>query len=485
MIVKVMKPAGPGFPGVDYNDSKIDKGKGELMLMKNFPSFINQNSDKEQVRDYLIAISKSNRVQKPQFHAVISTRFQEHSKEELTEISEDFMEKLGYGQQPYICVFHNDTDNNHIHLVSTRVDKKTGKKIDDSYEKLKAQKALAQVMEKRYGINEDEKLNQLLNYKIGSFQQLKTLLNRNGYQLTENTNDGKTITISKNGVVQRRLPADHIVFNNEKNESRSKQIRAIFSKYRQLYSNKVFRVDDYRKQEAMLPEEKHKDHWKPKTEFESELQKKLRDSFGIDIVFHHKDDKMPFGYTLIDHKAGTVRKGSEMMKMGDLFEFTSAVMDKRLFEQLKDYNIPNAETKTVLLEFLKAQYPEDGLNDFMLFENKKLKSKTTFNAVRSDVKEYLKNQSKEDVILIKAQDEKYYAIHTRLHFIGELQTLIGEKQYQLFLNPQLTGEKQTENNSGNDLKQAINEMIFDWTKSSGTAKDPAEDELKKRRRKKR
>ena len=41
MIVKIMKPAGTNFPGVDYNDKKIDKGKGELMLMKNFPSFIN------------------------------------------------------------------------------------------------------------------------------------------------------------------------------------------------------------------------------------------------------------------------------------------------------------------------------------------------------------------------------------------------------------------------------------------------------------
>ena len=36
-----MKPAGSNFPGIQYNDKKIDKGKGELMLMKNFPSFIN------------------------------------------------------------------------------------------------------------------------------------------------------------------------------------------------------------------------------------------------------------------------------------------------------------------------------------------------------------------------------------------------------------------------------------------------------------
>ncbi|MDP9955010.1 hypothetical protein J2X97_000647 [Epilithonimonas hungarica] len=483
MIVKVMKPAGSGFPGVDYNDKKIDKGKGELMLMNNFPSFINKDSGKQKVRDYLKAISQSRKVQKPQFHAVISTKFQEHSKEELTRISEDFMEKLGYGKQPYIAVFHSDTENNHIHIVSTRVNKQTGKKIDDSYEKLKAQKALTQVMEKRYGINEDEKLNQLLNYKIGSFQQLKTLLNRNGYHLTENTNDGKSITISKNGIVQRRISADQIVFSNKESEKRIRQIRAIFSKYKQLYSNKVFRVDDYRKQEAMLPTEKQKDHWRPEIEFESELQKKLRDSFGIDIVFHHKDDKMPFGYTLIDHKTGTVHKGSEIMKMGELFEFTWATMDKRLLEQMKDYNIPNPETKTVLLEFLKTHYPDDELNDFMLFENKKLKNRETFNAIRTDVKEYLRNQGRGDVILIKAEDEKHYAIHTRLHFIGELQSLIGEQQYQKFLEPQLKNEKMAENNTGNELKQVVNEMLFEWMNSSGTAKDPAENELKKRRKK--
>ncbi|AZA87588.1 mobilization protein [Chryseobacterium shandongense] len=483
MIVKIMKPAGTNFPGVDYNDKKIDKGKGELMLMKNFPSFINENSNKQQVRDYLKAISKSNKVQKPQFHAVISTKFQEHSKEDLTGISADFMAQMGYGQQPYIAVFHKDTENNHIHIVSTRVDKQTGKKIDDSYEKLKAQKALAQVMEKRYGINEEGKINQLLNYKIGSFQQLKTLLNRNGYQLIENTNDGKSITISKNGIVQRRISADQIVFSNMESEKRIRQIRAIFSKYRQLYSNKVFRIDDYRKQEAMLPEGKHKDYWKPEIEFESELQKKLRDSFGVDIVFHHKDNQMPFGYTLIDHRTATVHKGSEIMKMGELFEFTSAVMDKRFFEQLKDYGIPNAETRMVMLKYLNESYQGNEVNDFMLFENKKLKNRETFNAIRSDVKEYLKSQGGEDVILVRSDEGKYYAIHSRLQFVGELQSLIGEKQYQQFLNPEPKNEKLPENSTGQELKQAVNEMLFEWMKSSGTAKDPAENELKKRKKK--
>ncbi|VEE11490.1 conjugal transfer relaxase TraI [Chryseobacterium gleum] len=478
-----MNPAGSDFPGVNYNDKKIDKGKGELMMMKNFPSFINEHSNKQQVRDYLKAISAGNkRVIKPQFHATISTKFREHSKEELTKIADDFMDELGYGKQPFIVAFHNDTENNHIHIVTTRVDKQTGKKINDSYEKLKAQKALANTLEKLYGIKPEEVLNKLLNYKMSSLHQFETLLNRNGYKLGKNTNDAKSLTILKNGVIQRTLSGDQIVYDNRKNERRTKQLKAIFSKYKEIYSNKVFKVEDFRKQEAMLPEEKQKADWTPKIEFESELQKKLRDVFGIDLVFHHKDEFQPFGYTVIDHKTGAVCKGSELMKMNELFEFTSAKMDKKLFESLKDYNIPNDETKAVLQRFLKDRNPKNEIQYFMLFENKKLKNKDTFTAIRNDVKEYVKIQNNKDVNIIKSEEGKYYVIYSRLHYIGELKPMIGEKQYQEFLNPQLESTK--ENKEGNELKKAVNEMFFELMRSSANSKDPAENELKKRRKKK-
>lgn len=484
MIVKIMNAAGSDFPGVNYNHKKIDKGKGELMLMKNFPSFINEHSNKQQVRDYLKAISVGNKkVLKPQFHATISTKFREHSKEELAKIADDFMDEMEYGKQPFVTVFHNDTENNHIHIVTTRVDKQTGKKINDSYEKLKAQKALAVTLEKLYGIKSEEGLNKLLNYKISSLNQLEILLNRNGFKLGKNTNDAKSLTILKNGVIQRILSGDQIVYNNRKNDRRTKQLKAIFSKYKEIYSSKVFKVEDFRKQEAMLSEEKQKNNWTLKIEFESELQKKLRDVFGIDLVFHHKDDFQPFGYSVIDHKTGAVYKGSEVMKMNELFEFTSEKMDKKLFESLKDYTIRNNEVKIILQRFLKDRNPKNEIKDFMLFENKKLKNKETFTAIRNDVKEYLKTQNKEDVSIFKSEDGKHYVIHSRLHYIGELEPLIGEKQYNEILNPQLETTKEKENKKGNEFKKAVNEMFFELMKSSGNSKDPAENELKRRKKK--
>ena len=488
MIVKILGSASSSFHGVQYNDKKVEKGKGELMQMKNFPSFINESSSKEEVRNYLKSISKNEKVKKPQFHAVISTKFQQHSKEELTKVAEDFMQEMGYGNQPCLVVFHNDTENNHVHIVSTRVDKQSGKKINDSYEKLKAQKAMMNIKERIYGKNNQETINNLLSYKISSLKQLELLMERNGFKLVKNKNDENALDILKNGVREKTINRKQLVFKNLKNDDRAKQSKAILNKYKEVYSNKVFKVEDRRHLEKMLPEEKQKEDWKPKIEFESELQKKLRDVFGIDVVFHHKDEFRPFGYTLIDHKTETVYKGSEILKMNDLFEFTSEKIDKKLFEILKDYNISDKASKQVLIEHLKRTNPENVPKDFMLFENKKRKNKEVFTAVKNNVKEYLKTQKNDQVKIIKSEEGIYYAVHTKLHYVGELQSLIGEKEYQNFLNPSQTNEIQIENrtqtNETKELSKAVNEMLFEWTKSSGTSKDPAEDELKKRRKRK-
>lgn len=487
MIVKILGSASSKFHGVQYNDKKVEKGTGELMLMKNFPSFINENSSQEGVRNYLKSISKNEKVKKPQFHAVISTKFQQHSKEELTKVAEDFMQEMGYGNQPFIVVYHNDTENNHVHIVSTRVDKLTGKKLNDSYEKLKVQKAMINVKERIYGKNNEEIINNLLNYKISSLKQLEILMERNGFKLVKNKNDENAMDILKNGVREKTIYGNQLIFSNPKNDNRGKQIKAILNKYKEVYSNKVFKVEDRRHLEKMLPEEKQKENWKLKIEFESELQKKLREVFGIDVIFHYKDELHPFGYSLIDHKTETIYKGSDILKMNDLFEFTSEVMDKKLFESLKDYNLSDEISKQVLIEYLKQENPENVPKGFMLFENKKRKSKEVFNSIKNEVRNYLKTQSNNNVKIIKSEEGIYYAVNAKQHYVGELQSLIGEKEYQKFLNPNQTNEaktiNQTESNEAKELSRAVNEMLFEWTKHSGPSKDPAEEELKKKRKK--
>jgi len=458
MIVKILSSASSDFHGVKYNDKKRKSGAGELMLMQNFPDGIDEKSKQKEVRNYFKAISKSDKVKKPQFHATISTKFQNHSKEELTEIGKHFMKEMGYENQPYIIVFHNDTENNHIHLVSTRVDKTTGKKMDDSFEKLKSQRALQKVLAELQGVDLDKELE----------------------------ND-TAFDILKNGVKQKTIFDNQIVFSSKSDSKRANQIKAFLNKYKEVYSNKVFKVIDNREAEG-IEDDQTKRNATPKIEFESELQHKMREMFGIDIVFHHKDGQQPFGYSLIDHKTQKVFKGSEIMKMNEIFDFTKEKLDKRIFEQIKDYNVFNAQYKKELLNYFHHHSKNDearGIKEFMIFENKNQKDMGEYKKVREETFQVIRHSKPNtDISIFEGEDGKHYITHKQYHHIHELESLVGQTPYQNFINPQ-TEQVSTKNIQDNKLSKVINEFLFEIMKSSGKGLDPAEEERKRKRKKRR
>ena len=51
---------------------------------------------------------------------------------QLRDIAQEYMERMGYGNQPYIVFKHKNIDRKHLHLVSLRIDE-NGRKIKDSY----------------------------------------------------------------------------------------------------------------------------------------------------------------------------------------------------------------------------------------------------------------------------------------------------------------------------------------------------------------
>ncbi len=53
--------------------------------------------------------------------------------DQLAELAERYMQKMGYGDQPYIVYKHADTHNAHIHIVSVCVDEQ-GKRSVTAYE---------------------------------------------------------------------------------------------------------------------------------------------------------------------------------------------------------------------------------------------------------------------------------------------------------------------------------------------------------------
>ncbi|RZM29885.1 MAG: hypothetical protein EOO88_03030 [Pedobacter sp.] len=307
MIVKILSSSA-SFAAVRYNTEKVERGMGELMVARNFGALDHLSGIRPQdYINYLEARSKTSaRIKFPQFHAVISCKGKSHSKEQLTDLATEWLKGMGYGNQPYLLVFHKDTANNHIHMVSTRIDE-NGKKINDSYEKIRAYQVLNQVM----GVDEKQQLSNdidnALGYNISTRAQFMMLLECQGYSLKL---DGNQYQVFKFGKLQGEIETAKIDANTaqyQKNIDRLLQLRAITEKYRISHNPSAIPV-------TQLPVG-GKSAKSPS--YTSELADLLASKFGLQVLFHGKPGKPPYGYSLIDHAKKSVYKGSELMPIAE------------------------------------------------------------------------------------------------------------------------------------------------------------------------
>lgn len=287
MIAKILSSSS-SFNGVAYNEKKNDKGQSELLVAKNFD--LKDSATKKDYKDYLQAFARINeKVTNPQFHATISCKGREYSFEELKEIAEKWTEKMGYGNQPYLIYGHGDTDNNHVHIVSVRVDS-TGKKIDHNFEKLRSQRVLNEIMKLDYKEQMEKDYKNYSSYNFSTVQQFKLLFENAGWKVAEK--DGK-IQFSKGGEERKTVDkstVEELIKNRTSvpDEQRTKQIKALLHKYKEGLTH-------------------------------TELKDLMKSKFGIDLIFHTgKGHTTPYGYTVIDHSGRNVYKGSELLNIKEL-----------------------------------------------------------------------------------------------------------------------------------------------------------------------
>ena len=97
-------------------------------------------------------ITLNSHVRKPVIHISLNPSPNDIlSEEQMTVLTQEFMEKFGYGNQPYIVWLHEDIDRKHMHIVSVRINEK-GEKIDHNREAIRAQN-ICREMEVKYGLH--------------------------------------------------------------------------------------------------------------------------------------------------------------------------------------------------------------------------------------------------------------------------------------------------------------------------------------------
>ena len=129
MIVRINKGKNPGG-AVRYNEAKVGNGEARLLVMQNYPGDDFSVGEKIAVLDAQVSLNP--RISEPTVHIALAFHPSETlSDDELTAIATDYMEAMGYGEQPMLVYRHEDTQHPHLHIVTVNIDS-DGKKITDS-----------------------------------------------------------------------------------------------------------------------------------------------------------------------------------------------------------------------------------------------------------------------------------------------------------------------------------------------------------------
>lgn len=141
-----------------YNHEKVGKGTAEILSGNRIISD-RLGGPSEDMRltllsfeNYLLA---NRRTEKPVMHVSLSPSPEDRLTDgQLSELADKYMERMGYGDQPYIVYKHSDTHNVHLHIVSVCVDE-NGKRLNSSYEWRRSE-AVCRELEQEYGLRNAE-----------------------------------------------------------------------------------------------------------------------------------------------------------------------------------------------------------------------------------------------------------------------------------------------------------------------------------------
>ena len=159
MIAKISATENLGG-ALGYNFKKVEKGEASILLAAElYQDREGRYTMEDVLADMEALIPKKCRTKKTVFHCSLNPHPDEKlSDETLTQIAKEYMEALGYGNQPYIVFKHSDIAREHIHIVSLRVDSR-GQKINDKFEKRRS-KQITDALERKFGLIPSSKLTE-------------------------------------------------------------------------------------------------------------------------------------------------------------------------------------------------------------------------------------------------------------------------------------------------------------------------------------
>lgn len=342
MVAKITIGSGL-FGAIKYNADKVNEGKGQLLdTNKIFNDGTGKVDIAQALHDFERHMPLQMRTEKPVIHVSLNPHPDDRlTDKELTEMAHEYMQRMGYGDQPYIIVKHEDIDRHHLHIISVRVDEQ-GKRINSDFTH-KRSLAIVQDFERRYNLHKCEKRenrqqNPLLpvnpdtgdikkqvgntvkavfrDYQFQTIGELRALLSL--YNLTVEEVRGNAKGEDYNGLVYSVIDANGNKVGNPFKSS-------LFGKtvgYEALQRKAAFSKKNIKEKNLTDPTRKTLEYALRRTYDKDELVQMLKTK-GIDCVFRYTDEGRLYGATFIDHRTHCVLNGSRMGK-----DFSANALDK-------------------------------------------------------------------------------------------------------------------------------------------------------------
>ena len=332
MIAKISATENLGG-ALGYNFKKVEKGEASILLAQG----LYQNKEgtytmAEVFPDMQALIPEKCRTKKMVFHCSLNPHPDDKiSDEQLVQVAREYMEALGYGNQPYIVFKHNDIAREHIHIVSLRVDSR-GQKINDKFEKRRS-KQITDALERKFGLIPGSKIT---HREMGEVSKIDTTKGNIKKQVAETLRSVlKHYKFCSLGELNAILSRYHLAVEEVKTEFRGKKYDGLVYVPTDDKGDKVgtpihasdigrgvgYTAVQNRMQKSkqnvkpLIPSVRNKVlqtmHTSPKTE--EELRQRLEEQ-SLRAVIRKNESGRIYGITFIDDKAGIALNGSRLGK---------------------------------------------------------------------------------------------------------------------------------------------------------------------------
>jgi hypothetical protein len=304
--------------------------------------------------NYLLA---NKNTEKPILHISLNPSPEDYlSDQQFAEMGKDYMDKMGYGDQPYIIYIHEDTGRRHIHIITTCVDE-NGNKISDKYEWNRSMKVCRDLEEKYNLKNVTDKSNELLepylkkvDYSKGDLKTqisnvLKSVKNSYRYQ----TFGEYSALLSCFNIEAKQVKGEHegVPFTGIVYSVTDDSGKPVSAPFKSSLIGKSFGYDGLNKRMKHNTKEYNAGKWKPKIRNQVALAMhgsggdrlaftNLLKRHGIDVVFRENEEGRIYGATFIDHNSKEIYNGSRLGR-----EFSANRYNSLFSEPSAEPRLPN------------------------------------------------------------------------------------------------------------------------------------------------